>query len=59
MIDAETQAKIQARLRDLIAQQGKVTDRDLMRISAQTGVDYMTVRAILDGMRSKSVGAAR
>ena len=59
MIDSATQGKIQARLRDLMAQRDKVTDRDLMRISAQTGVDYMTVRAILDDMRSKSVGAAR
>jgi hypothetical protein len=59
MIDVETERKIQARLRELIARPGKVTDRDLMRISAQTGVDYMTVRAILEGMRSKQVGAAR
>lgn len=35
--------EVRRRLREILAQQGKLKERDLLRVSAITGVDYFTV----------------
>jgi hypothetical protein len=35
--------EVRRRLREILAQHGKLKERDLLRISALTGVDYFTV----------------
>jgi len=39
---------VRQRLLDIFQQEGKVTERDLLRISAMTGVDYFTVSKTLE-----------
>lgn len=40
--------EIRQRLKDIYHREGKVTERDLLRISAMTGVDYSTVSKALE-----------
>ncbi len=40
--------EIRQRLREIYIREGKVTERDLLRISAMTGVDYSTVSKTLE-----------
>jgi hypothetical protein len=35
--------EVRRRLREILAQHGKLKERDLLRVSAMTGVDYFTV----------------
>lgn len=35
--------EVRRRLREILAQHGKLKERDLLRVSALTGVDYFTV----------------
>lgn len=35
--------EVRRRLREILARQGKLKERDLLRVSALTGVDYFTV----------------
>ncbi|MFQ5882868.1 MAG: hypothetical protein ACE5I9_10430 [Candidatus Methylomirabilales bacterium] len=46
----ETSAEhdVRQRLLDIYQRDGKVTERDLLRISAITGVDYFTVSKTLE-----------
>lgn len=37
---------IRRELQTLIQRGGRITERDLLRLSAQTGIDYSTVRRI-------------
>lgn len=39
---------VRQRLLDIFQREGKVTERDLLRISAMTGVDYFTVSKTLE-----------
>jgi hypothetical protein len=39
---------VRQRLLDIFHREGKVTERDLLRISAMTGVDYFTVSKTLE-----------
>ena len=39
---------VRQRLLDIFEREGKVTERDLLRISAMTGVDYFTVSKTLE-----------
>jgi hypothetical protein len=39
---------VRQRLLDIYEREGKVTERELLRISAMTGVDYSTVSKILE-----------
>jgi len=39
---------VRQRLLDVFQREGKVTERDLLRISAMTGVDYFTVSKTLE-----------
>ncbi|MFQ5848777.1 MAG: hypothetical protein ACE5IQ_14035 [Candidatus Methylomirabilales bacterium] len=41
---------VRQRLLDIYQREGKVTERELLRISAMTGVDYFTVSKVLDDM---------
>jgi len=42
----EAMERIRRELRDLRQRGQKITERDLLRLSALTGVDYSTVRGI-------------
>lgn len=35
--------EVRRRLREILAREGKLKERDLLRVSALTGVDYFTV----------------
>ncbi|HEU5394670.1 MAG TPA: hypothetical protein VFV36_07680 [Candidatus Methylomirabilis sp.] len=41
--DTPDTEEVRRRLREILAQQGKLKERDLLRVSALTGVDYFTV----------------
>jgi hypothetical protein len=41
--DTPATEDVRRRLREILAQQGKLKERDLLRVSALTGVDYFTV----------------
>lgn len=41
---------VRQRLLDIFQREGKVTERDLLRISAMTGVDYFTVSKTLENI---------
>jgi len=47
-MDKVAEQEIRQRLRDIYIREGKVTERDLLRISAMTGVDYFTVSKTLE-----------
>lgn len=47
-MDKVAEQEIRQRLRDIYMREGKVTERDLLRISAMTGVDYFTVSKTLE-----------
>jgi hypothetical protein len=47
-MDKVAEQEIRQRLRDIYMREGKVTERDLLRISAITGVDYFTVSKTLE-----------
>jgi hypothetical protein len=52
----EMDQDIRQRLLDIYEREGKVTERELLRISAMTGVDYFTVSKALEeiiGQRSQ------
>ncbi|MFQ5839819.1 MAG: hypothetical protein ACE5HK_03755 [Candidatus Methylomirabilales bacterium] len=47
-MDKGTEQAVRQRLLDIVARDGKVTERELLRISAMTGVDYLTVSRTLE-----------
>lgn len=47
-MDRGAEHDVRQRLLDIYQREGKVTERDLLRISAITGVDYFTVSRTLD-----------
>ncbi|MBW8005824.1 MAG: hypothetical protein FVQ06_08590 [candidate division NC10 bacterium] len=47
-MDSGAEQGVRQRLLDIYQQEGKVTERDLLRISAMTGVDYFTISKILE-----------
>lgn len=47
-MDKGTEQAVRQRLLDIFARDGKVTERELLRISAMTGVDYLTVSRTLE-----------
>ncbi len=47
-MDRRAEQDVRQRLLDIYRQQGKVTERELLRISAITGVDYFTVSKTLE-----------
>ena len=42
-MEQDTLEEVRRRLREILAQQGRLKERDLLRVSALTGVDYFTV----------------
>ena len=47
-MDSKVEKDVRERLADIYQREGKVTERELLRISAITGVDYLTVSKTLD-----------
>ncbi|MFQ5990051.1 MAG: hypothetical protein ACE5K9_09065 [Candidatus Methylomirabilales bacterium] len=47
-MDNSAEHDVRQRLLDIYRREGKVTERELLRISAITGVDYFTVSKTLD-----------
>lgn len=47
-MDRRPEQDVRQRLLDIYRQQGKVSERELLRISAITGVDYFTVSKTLE-----------
>lgn len=47
-MDRSAEHDVRQRLLDIYQREGKVTERDLLRISAITGVDYFTVSKTLE-----------
>ena len=47
-MDRKVEQDVRERLVDVYQREGKVTERELLRISAITGVDYLTVSKTLD-----------
>jgi hypothetical protein len=47
-MDSKVDQDVRERLVDIYQREGKVTERELLRISAITGVDYLTVSKTLD-----------
>lgn len=47
-MDRSGEHDVRQRLLDIYQRDGKVTERDLLRISAITGVDYFTVSKTLE-----------
>jgi hypothetical protein len=47
-MDRRAEQDVRRRLLDIYRQQGKVSERELLRISAITGVDYFTVSKTLE-----------
>ena len=47
-MDNNAEHDVRQRLLDIYRREGKVTERELLRISAITGVDYFTVSKTLD-----------
>lgn len=47
-MDSNTEYDVRQRLLDIYQREGKVTERELLRISAMTGVDYFTVSKALE-----------
>ena len=47
-MDSNTEHDVRQRLLDIYQREGKVTERELLRISAMTGVDYFTVSKALE-----------
>lgn len=47
-MDGSTLHDVRQRLLDIYQREGRVTERDLLRISAMTGVDYFTVSKTLE-----------
>ncbi len=47
-MDNNAEHDVRQRLLDIYRRDGKVTERELLRISAITGVDYFTVSKTLD-----------
>ena len=47
-MDRKVDQDVRERLVDIYQREGKVTERELLRISAITGVDYLTVSKTLD-----------
>lgn len=43
-----TEQDVRQRLLDIYHREGRVTERELLRISAMTGVDYFTVSKTLE-----------
>lgn len=48
IMDSNTEYDVRQRLLDIYQREGKVTERELLRISAMTGVDYFTVSKALE-----------
>jgi hypothetical protein len=51
--------EVRRRLREILAQRGKLNERDLLRVSAITGVDYFTVARLSRELEEGAAGAAR
>ncbi|MFQ5883220.1 MAG: hypothetical protein ACE5I9_12275 [Candidatus Methylomirabilales bacterium] len=47
-MDKMTEQDVRQRLLDIYHREGRVTERELLRISAMTGVDYFTVSKTLE-----------
>ncbi len=47
-MDRKVEQDVRRRLVDIYQREGKVTERELLRISAMTGVDYFTVSKTLE-----------
>ncbi len=47
-VDRSVLHEVRQRLLDIYQREGRVTERDLLRISAMTGVDYFTVSKTLE-----------
>ncbi len=47
-MDSGAEQDVRQRLLDIYEREGRVTERELLRISAMTGVDYFTVSKILE-----------
>lgn len=47
-MDSGAEQEVRQRLLDIFEREGRVTERELLRISAMTGVDYFTVSKTLD-----------
>jgi NAD kinase len=48
MDNKSAEEDVRQRLQDIFEREGKVTERELLRISAMTGVDYFTVSKTLE-----------
>lgn len=47
-MDSGAEQQVRQRLLDIYQREGRVTERELLRISAMTGVDYFTVSKTLE-----------
>lgn len=57
-MDRKVERDVRERLVDVYQREGKVTERELLRISAITGVDYLTVSKTLDDIVLRRVDGA-
>lgn len=51
--------EVRRRLKEILAQHGKLKERDLLRVSAITGVDYFTVARLSRELQEGPAGGNR